>query len=83
MAEFCRKEEAFILMRVKPGHLFKVAREARKHAGVKFGYAVAGLYDVVLFVSTECLEAVLEKIHSIPGIERIYTLVALEAEYEK
>jgi DNA-binding Lrp family transcriptional regulator len=76
-------EEAFVLIRTKPGHIFKVAREAKKHEGVKYGYAVAGLYDVALFISTECLEDVLEKIHSIPGIERIETLVALEAEYSK
>jgi DNA-binding Lrp family transcriptional regulator len=75
------KEEAVILIRVKPGYIFKVAREAKKHNGVKFGNAVAGLYDVALFVSTQCLEDVVEKIHSIPGIERIEILVALKAEY--
>ncbi len=47
-------EEAFVLIRTKPGHIFKVAREAKKHKGVKYGYAVAGLYDVALFISTEC-----------------------------
>jgi DNA-binding Lrp family transcriptional regulator len=74
-------EEAFILLRVKPGKLFSVAQEARKHPDVKISRAVAGQYDVVLYVQTESLEDILEKIHSIDGIERPETLIALEASY--
>ncbi len=74
-------EEAFILLKVKPGKLFEVAREARKHPDVKISRAVAGQYDVVLYVQTQRLEDILEKVHSIEGIERPETLIALEASY--
>ncbi len=76
-----RTEEAFILLRVRPGKLFQVAQEARKHPDVKISRAVAGQFDVVLYVQTQSLEGILEKIHSIEGIERPETLVALEASY--
>ena len=75
-------EEAFILLRVKPGKLFKVAQEARKHPSVKISRAVAGMYDVVVYVQTKNLEDIMEKIHSIEGIERPETLIALEAIYK-
>lgn len=78
----CRIDEAFILLRVKPGKMFHVAQEARKHPDVKIARAVAGQYDVVLYVKTESLEDMLEKVHSIAGIERPETLVALGASYE-
>lgn len=74
-------EEAFILLKVRPGRLFHVAQEARKHPDVKIARAVAGQYDVVLYVQTQSIEDILEKVHSIEGIERPETLIALEASY--
>jgi hypothetical protein len=75
------KEEAFISLRVKSNRIFKVVQEARKRPDVKISKAVAGLYDVVLYIQTKSLDDILEKIHSIEGIERLRTLVRLEASY--
>jgi hypothetical protein len=51
-------EKAFVLLRVKPGKLFKVAQEARNDPDVKISRAVAGFYDVMLLCPNKSLEEI-------------------------
>jgi hypothetical protein len=74
-------EEVFILLRVKPGKLFKETQEARKHPDVKISRAVAGLYDVILYVQPKSLEEIPRENTLNGGIERPETPIALEASY--
>ncbi len=74
-------ENAFILIVAEHGKLWKVANEAAKIEGVKIARAVAGRFDVALYVEAESIEEVIEQIQSINGITRSEILVALEACY--
>jgi DNA-binding Lrp family transcriptional regulator len=78
----CTKVEAFILINTKPGALWKVVEEAKKIANVKVARPVSGRFDVVVFAETDNLSWIVSRIHSIKGIVKSETLVALGANFE-
>ncbi len=74
--------QAYILISTEPAKPWKVAELAIKIDGVKTAHAVTGAFDVVAFV--ECtnideLGKLLEKIHSINGVLKTQTAIAMPA----
>ncbi len=72
--------QAYILISTDPGKPWKVAESTLKIDGVKTAHAVTGPFDVVAFV--ECtnideLGKLLEKIHSISGVLKTQTAIAM------
>jgi len=72
--------QAYILISTDPGKPWKVAESALKIDGVKTAQAVTGPFDVVAFV--ECtnideLGKLLEKMHSIDGVLKTQTAIAM------
>ncbi len=74
--------QAYILISTEPGKPWKVAESTLQIDGVKTAHAVTGPFDVVALV--ECtnideLGKLLEKIHSINGVLKTQTAVAMPA----
>jgi DNA-binding Lrp family transcriptional regulator len=72
--------QAYILISTEPGKPWKVAESALQINGVKIAHAVTGPFDVVAFVestNTDALGELLEKIHSIEGVLKTQTAIAM------
>jgi DNA-binding Lrp family transcriptional regulator len=74
--------EAYILISTEPGKPWEVAETALQIDGVKTAHAVTGPFDVVAFVEftdIDELGKLLEKIHSINGVLKTQTAIAMPA----
>jgi len=74
--------QAYILITTQPGKPWDVAEATLKIEGVKMAHAVTGPFDVVAyveFVKMENLGALIERIHSIDGVIRTQTAIAMPA----
>jgi DNA-binding Lrp family transcriptional regulator len=72
--------EAYILISTDPGKPWEVAETALQINGVKMAHAVTGPFDVVAFVEftdIDELGELLEKIHSIKGVLKTQTAIAM------
>ena len=72
--------QAYILINTEPGKLWKIAEEALKIEGIKMAHAVTGQYDVIAYaeyVDMEALGRIINKIHSIEGVLRTQTAIAM------
>jgi len=72
--------QAYILINTEPGKLWKIAEEALRIEGIKMAHAVTGQYDVIAyaeFVDMEALGRIIDKIHSIKGVQRTQTAIAM------
>jgi len=72
--------QAYILINTEPGKLWKIAEEALKIEGIKMAHAVTGQYDVIAYaeyVDMEALGRIINKIHSIEGVLRSQTAIAM------
>jgi len=72
--------QAYILINTEPGKLWKVAEEALRLEGIKMAHAVTGQYDVIAYaeyVDMEALGRIINKIHSIEGVLRTQTAIAM------
>ncbi|MFQ6073805.1 MAG: Lrp/AsnC ligand binding domain-containing protein [Candidatus Bathyarchaeia archaeon] len=72
--------QAYILISTDPGKPWEVAESILQIEGVKKAHAVTGPFDVVAFV--ECtnideLGKLLEKIHSLSGVLKTQTAIAM------
>ena len=71
---------AFILINMERGRLWKVAEEAFKIEGVKIAHAVTGQYDVILYVeflNISELSDIINKVQSISGVVKTSTAIAM------
>ena len=74
--------QAYILISTEPAKPWKVAELALQIDGVKTALAVTGPFDVVAFVeftNIDALGLLLEKIHSISGVLKTQTAIAMPA----
>jgi DNA-binding Lrp family transcriptional regulator len=74
--------QAYILISTEPGKPWEVAETAIQIDGVKTAHAVTGPFDVVAFVeftNIDELGKLLEKIHSINGVLKTQTAIAMPA----
>lgn len=72
--------EAYILISTDPGKPWEVAETTLQINGVKMAHAVTGPFDVVAFVEftdIDELGELLEKIHSIKGVLKTQTAIAM------
>ena len=71
---------AFILINMERGKLWKVAEEALRIEGVKIAHAVTGQYDVILYVeflNISELSEIINKIQSISEVIKTSTAIAM------
>ncbi len=72
--------QAYILITTQPGKPWYVAEKSLKFEGVKMAHAVTGPFDAVAYVEfakMENLGDLVEKIHSIDGVMRTQTAIAM------
>jgi DNA-binding Lrp family transcriptional regulator len=77
--------QAYILISTDPGKPWEVADSLAQLEGVKTAHAVTGSYDVVAFVeftNIDELGRLLEKIHSISGVLKTQTAIAMPTRLE-
>ncbi len=77
--------QAYILISTDPGKPWEVAESTLQIEGVKVAHAVTGPFDVVAFVEftrVDELGKLLEKIHSINGVLKTQTAIAMPARLE-
>jgi DNA-binding Lrp family transcriptional regulator len=77
--------QAYILISTDPGKPWEVAESTLQMDSVKVAHAVTGPFDVVAFVeftNIDELGKLLEKIHSIDGVLKTQTAVAMPARLE-
>ncbi|MDH5783152.1 MAG: Lrp/AsnC ligand binding domain-containing protein [Candidatus Bathyarchaeota archaeon] len=77
--------QAYILISTDPGKPWEVAESTLQIEGVKVAQAVTGPFDVVAFVeftNIDELAKLLEKIHSINGVLKTQTAIAMPARLE-
>jgi DNA-binding Lrp family transcriptional regulator len=80
--ESCPLMEAYILVSVRLGELWKVAEEVRKIPGIKKASAVAGRFDVVAHAEAANISWVIARIHGVKGVVKTESLITLEARFE-
>ena len=71
---------AFILINMERGKLWKVAEEALRIEGVKIAHVVTGQYDVILYVeflNISELSEIINKIQSISEVIKTSTAIAM------
>jgi DNA-binding Lrp family transcriptional regulator len=71
---------AFILINVERGKLWKIAEKALEIKGVKITHAVTGQYDVIAyaeFLNIPELSEIIDKIQLIDGVTRTTTAIAM------
>jgi len=74
--------QAYILISTEPGKPWEVAESALQIDGVKKAHAVTGPFDVVALVESTNIDELgklLEKIHSINGVLKTQTAIAMPA----
>ena len=72
--------QAYILISTEPGKPWEVAELALQINGVKTAHAVTGPFDVVIFVESNNIDdlgKLLEKIHSLEGVLKTQTAIAM------
>ena len=72
--------QAYILISTEPGKPWEVAELALQINGVKAAHAVTGPFDVVAFVESSNIDdlgELLEKIHSLEGVLKTQTAIAM------
>jgi len=72
--------QAYVLIETEPGKLWRVAESALGIEGVKMAHAVTGEYDVVVyaeFTNMEALGTIIDRLHSLEGVLRTHTAVAM------
>jgi len=72
--------QAYILISTEPGKPWEVAESALQINGVKTADAVTGPFDVVAFVESSNIDdlgELLEKIHSLEGVLKTQTAIAM------
>jgi len=72
--------QAYILISTEPGKPWEVAESALQINGVKTAHAVTGPFDVVIFVESNNIDdlgKLLEKIHSLEGVLKTQTAIAM------
>jgi len=77
--------QAYILISTDPGKPWEVADSILKINGVKTAHAVTGPFDVVAFVEftdIDELGVLLEKIHSLNGVLKTQTAIAMPTRLE-
>ena len=77
--------QAYILISTDPGKPWEVAESTLQIEGAKVAQAVTGPFDVVAFVeftNIDELAKLLEKIHSINGVLKTQTAIAMPARLE-
>jgi DNA-binding Lrp family transcriptional regulator len=70
----------YILIRVEAGKVWDVAQAIGKISGVDRSNVVTGPYDVIAYAvlpSTEDLRQLMEGIHSVDGVTRTETCIAI------
>ena len=76
--------EAYILISTDPGKPWEVAESVLKISGIKMAHAVTGAFDVIAFVEftkIDELGELLEKIHSIEGVLKTQTAIAMPTRF--
>jgi DNA-binding Lrp family transcriptional regulator len=71
---------AFILINVERGKLWKVAEKALEIEGVKIAHAVTGQYDVIAyaeFPNVPGLSEIIDKMQLIDSVKRTTTAIAM------
>ncbi len=77
---------AFMLIETEPGREDTILKEATNIEGVKRGYIVTGMYDLVLELlaaKREVFKDIVEKIRNIEGIKSTQTLITIHPFPEK
>jgi len=77
--------QAYILISTDPGKPWEVADNLLQINGVKTAHAVTGPFDVVAYVeftNIDELGKLLEKIHSIKGVLKTQTAIAMPTRLE-
>ena len=72
--------KAYILVNSVPGMVWDIAEAATKIEGVKMANAVTGQFDVIIyleFVKMDELSRIVEKLHSVDGVLRTQTAIAI------
>ena len=73
---------AYVLMSVEAGKVGKALTAVKALKGVKTAHAVAGPFDIIIFVQAENLEAlgqrVMIEVHNVPGVRSTVTAIAFE-----
>lgn len=72
--------EAYVLVNTEPDMMWRVAEEARKIDGIRAASAVTGLYDNVIHVVFENMDALgelIRKIHTLQGVTKTHTAVVI------
>jgi DNA-binding Lrp family transcriptional regulator len=73
--------KAYVLIEAEVGKAGSAAQGAGKVGGVKSADAVTGSYDIVATVEVadlDALGALIKQLHSIPGISKTTTLIAVK-----
>jgi DNA-binding Lrp family transcriptional regulator len=77
--------QAYILISTDPGKPWEVADSLLQIDGVKKAHAVTGPFDVVAFVeftNIDELGKLLERIHSVKGVLKTQTAIAMPTRLE-
>ncbi len=73
--------QAYVMIRTRPGKARNVADAIAKITGCRSVCTVTGRYDVIALLESEDLKAlgdlILQKIHTIDGVERTETAVVV------
>ncbi|MEQ8514757.1 MAG: Lrp/AsnC family transcriptional regulator [Chromatocurvus sp.] len=81
-----RRVRAHIMVNVSAGHATSLVRALRRMPSVLRAYAVSGIYDLIVIAqadSTEELDAVLDSVRELDGVERTLTSVVLSTKFER
>ena len=72
--------EVYVLVNTVPNKLWEVAESALNIGGVKTAHAVTGQFDVVVYAEIaemSRLKELIDKIHSLDGVLRTNTVIAI------
>jgi len=72
--------QAYIFVNTDPGRPWNVAKKALDIEGVKMAHAVTGQFDVVIYVEFSKIEELgklIEELHSLNGVLRTQTAIAM------
>ncbi len=72
--------QAYVFINTEPGEMWEVAENALKIEGVRMAHAVTGQYDVIIyaeFVNIDMLGKLIDAIHTLKGVLRTQTAIAM------
>lgn len=81
-----RRVRAHIMVNVSAGHATGLVRALRRVPAILRAYAVSGIYDLIVIAeadSTEELDAALDHVRELEGVERTLTSVVLSTKFER